>query len=59
VARANSNVDTNDSSEPAAGTFDGKGFSYSARSLVAAGLTPGAIVTRNGVSFTWPNVASG
>ncbi len=59
VARANNNIGTSDSSNPAAGNFDGKGYSYSAQSLAAAGLTPGAIVTHNGVSFTWPNVASG
>jgi predicted alpha-1,2-mannosidase len=39
--------------------FDGVGYSYSASALSSAGITPGSTVTANGVSFTWPNVASG
>jgi len=39
--------------------FDGVGYSYSASALSAAGVTPGSTITANGVSFTWPNVASG
>jgi predicted alpha-1,2-mannosidase len=39
--------------------FDGVGYSYSASALSGDGITPGSTVTANGVSFTWPNVASG
>jgi len=39
--------------------FDGVGYSYSASALSSAGITPGSTVTANGVSFTWPNAASG
>jgi phospholipase C len=48
-------LDTNQ----AAGDYDGGGFSYSATTLANAGLTPGAKVTADGVTFTWPNVAPG
>jgi hypothetical protein len=34
---------------------DGDGFSYSAQALAANGLTPGASVTSNGITYTWPN----
>ncbi|GHO83189.1 lectin [Dictyobacter formicarum] len=37
--------------------FDGDGYSYSAQQLNAAGYTPGATVTVNGIQYTWPNVA--
>jgi beta-glucosidase-like glycosyl hydrolase len=40
--------------DPAAGDFDGGGFSYSAQALAAAGFRPGARVTRDGLTFTWP-----
>lgn len=33
--------------------YDGVGFSYSANALAAAGLTPGATVTADGLSFNW------
>ena len=59
VQQANNNVGTSDNSNPTSGNFDGKGYSYSTQSLAAAGLTPGAIISHNGVSFTWPNVAAG
>ncbi|HWG26924.1 lectin [Actinospica sp.] len=39
--------------------FDGVGYSYSASALSGDGIAPGSTVTANGVSFTWPNVASG
>jgi beta-glucosidase len=40
--------------DPAAADFDGGGFSYSAQALAAAGFTPGARITRSGLTFTWP-----
>jgi predicted alpha-1,2-mannosidase len=38
--------------------YDGVGYSYSAQALAAAGLTPGGTVSADGLTFTWPNVAS-
>lgn len=59
LAQAYNNAGTSDNSNPSAGNFDGGGYSYSAQNLAAVGLTPGAVVNHNGVSFIWPNVASG
>ena len=42
----------------ACANFDGVGFSYSATALAQQGLTPGASVTADGLTFTWPNVAA-
>ena len=49
---------SNDGDTTCAADFDGDGFSYSAQALAAAGLTPGGTVTADGLTFTWPNVAS-
>ena len=49
----------NDSSPLSSGGFDGSGSSYSAQALTAAGLTPGATVAHDGLTFTWPNVPAG
>jgi hypothetical protein len=46
-------------SDQAAANFDGGGYSYSATGLANAGLTPGATVNADGLSFTWPDVAAG
>ena len=43
----------------APGDYDGGGRYYTADSLAAAGLTPGATVTVNGHAFTWPNADPG
>ncbi len=48
-----------DDSASSAANFDGGGFSYSAQALAAAGVSPGGKVTAGGVSFTWPDTASG
>jgi predicted alpha-1,2-mannosidase len=42
----------------ACANYDGDGFSYSADALASAGLTPGAAVNADGLTFTWPNVAA-
>jgi beta-galactosidase GanA len=39
--------------------FDDSGTSYSAEGLAAAGLTPGATLAADGMSFTWPDAAAG
>jgi len=56
---AYNNVGISDNSDPAVGNYDGGGYSYSAQALAAAGLTPGATVTHDGVTFTWPNAPAG
>jgi predicted alpha-1,2-mannosidase len=50
------NIGISDDSNPGAANFDGDGFSYSAQQLANDGYTPGATVTVNGISYTWPNV---
>jgi beta-galactosidase GanA len=39
--------------------FDGEGSTFSAQGLASVGVTPGATVSAGGLSFTWPDVASG
>jgi beta-glucosidase len=41
------------------GNYDGGGFSFDSDALPAAGLSPGASVTAQGVKFTWPDYAPG
>ena len=42
-----------------AADFDGGGFSYDARALQLAGVTPGSKVSADGVTFTWPTTNPG
>jgi hypothetical protein len=42
-------------SNQACADYDGDGFSYSADALATAGLAPGATVTSDGLTYTWPN----
>jgi beta-glucosidase len=49
------NAGISDDSNPGAANLDGGHLSYSAEALAAAGLTPGASFTRDGLTFTWPN----
>jgi beta-glucosidase len=44
---------------PLAANYDGGGYSFDAKALAAAGLTPGASVTAQGVTFSWPDYAPG
>ncbi|MBO0785929.1 MAG: glycoside hydrolase family 3 C-terminal domain-containing protein [Actinobacteria bacterium] len=53
------NSGISDDADPTGANFDGGGASYSAQALAAAGLTPGATVTHDGVTFTWPNAQPG
>jgi trehalose/maltose hydrolase-like predicted phosphorylase len=59
IAAADNNVGITSQATAAAGNFDGDGNSYSQASLAAAGLTPGAAVTADGVNVTWPAAAAG
>jgi len=56
------NVGVTDDSDPDPSSgfigFDDSGTSYSADGLAAAGLTPGATLTADGLSFTWPDAAA-
>jgi predicted alpha-1,2-mannosidase len=53
------NTGITDDSAPTQGNFDGSGNSYSAQALAADGITPGGTVASDGVTFTWPDTASG
>jgi hypothetical protein len=57
----NAGITDNSDPSPTSGFigFDGEGTSYSADGLAADGVTPGSAVSSGGVSFTWPDVASG
>ena len=59
LADAFGNPGISDDSNTSAGNLDGGGFSYSAQALAGAGLTPGATITHDGVTFTWPNAQPG
>jgi beta-glucosidase len=48
------NAGVSSDADPGAGDFDGGGFSYSAQALAAAGFTPGARITHDGLTFEWP-----
>ncbi|MBK3576631.1 lectin [Streptomyces sp. MBT65] len=41
------------------GGFDGGGWAFSQNALAAAGVTSGSPLTVDGVTYTWPTVASG
>jgi hypothetical protein len=49
---------SNDGDTTCDANYDGDGYSYSAEALAAAGLSPGGTVSADGLTFTWPNVAS-
>ncbi len=59
LADASANTGIGDDSALGAASFDGTGNSYSAQALTAAGLAPGAAVTHDGITFTWPDVPAG
>jgi hypothetical protein len=56
----NTGITDNASPTPSPGFegFDGEGTTFSAQGLAAAGLTPGATVNSDGLTFSWPNVPS-
>ncbi|GHO61671.1 alpha-1,2-mannosidase [Ktedonobacter sp. SOSP1-52] len=53
------NIGIGDDSNPGSADYDGVGYSYSAQQLAQAGFNPGATVSVNGTSYTWPNVSAG
>ena len=56
---ARNDIGISDDSNPGAGNLDSGNRSFSAQTLAAAGLTPGARVTHDGLTFTWPDTAPG
>ncbi|GIG62877.1 hypothetical protein Lfu02_72490 [Longispora fulva] len=59
LAAAFNNIGTTDDANPSVGTLSTSGKSYSRQALAALGYKPGATVTHQGTTFTWPNVAAG
>jgi beta-glucosidase len=59
LAAAYNNTGISGNSSPGSANLDGDGDSFSEQSLQAAGLSPGATITEQGVSYTWPDVAAG
>jgi len=59
LAAAYDNVGISDNAATSTGNLDGLGDSFSAEDLAAAGWVPGALVTLNDTTLTWPNVPSG
>jgi predicted alpha-1,2-mannosidase len=53
------NTGISDDSAPSGANYDGGGWSYSEQALTGAGLAPGASVTSDGITYTWPNVPAG
>ena len=58
-AAALDNPGVSDDGDQSKGSLDGGGYSLSAQALAAAGLTPGAAFTHDGIAFTWPDAPPG
>jgi Carbohydrate binding module (family 6)/F5/8 type C domain/Abnormal spindle-like microcephaly-assoc'd, ASPM-SPD-2-Hydin len=59
LAASFNNVGITADSDTAPGNYDGNGSSFSETALTNAGAGPGATVTSQGLSYTFPNVAAG
>jgi hypothetical protein len=59
VAAAFGNTGISDDTDTGAANIDGDGSSFSAQALASAGVTPGASLSYDGITFTWPDVAAG
>ena len=59
LAAAFDDAGISDDTNTTAGNLDGSGASLSAQALAAAGLASGAAFAHDGVTFTWPDTASG
>jgi hypothetical protein len=59
LAATYNNKGITDDNNPTIGSFDGGEASYSAQGLAAAGFSPGATVTHDGLAFAWPDTAPG
>lgn len=58
LSDAFNNIGITNDDNPTPGNLDG-GNSFSAQALAKEGLTPGATVKHDGVSFKWPDVSAG
>jgi hypothetical protein len=59
LAASFNNVGITADNNTAPGNYDGNGSSFSETALTNAGAAPGATVTSQGLSYTFPNVAAG
>jgi len=59
LAGAFNNTGISADTDVTAADFDGTGTSYSEQALTSAGFGPGAVITRDGLTFTWPDVPAG
>jgi hypothetical protein len=59
LAASFNNVGITADSDTAPGNYDGNGSTFSETALTNAGAGPGATVTSQGLSYTFPNVAAG
>jgi predicted alpha-1,2-mannosidase len=53
------NIGVSSDGQDVSSGYNGSNYTYSANALAADGVTPGAAVTANGVSYTWPDVPAG
>jgi alpha galactosidase A-like protein/alpha galactosidase C-like protein/fibronectin type III domain protein/alpha-galactosidase-like protein len=53
------NTGISDDTDTAAANIDGAGSSFSAQALASVGVSPGADLSYDGVTFGWPSAASG
>jgi hypothetical protein len=53
------NTGISDDTDTAAANIDGSGSSFSAQALASVGVTPGASLTYDGLTFAWPSAAAG
>lgn len=59
LTSAFNNVGIVDDASPGAADLGGGSTAYSAEALAAENITPGAQVTSQGLTYTWPDVAAG
>ena len=59
LAAAANGTGVSDDSAPTSASFDGSGYSYSAQALASVGVTPGASLPYNGLTYQWPAAAPG
>jgi Carbohydrate binding module (family 6)/F5/8 type C domain len=59
LAASFNNVGITADNNTAPGNYDGNGSSFSETALTNAGAAPGATITSQGLSYTFPNVAAG
>jgi Glycosyl hydrolase family 92 len=53
------NIGVSSDGQDVSSGYNGSGYTYSANALVADGVTPGAALTADGVSYTWPDIPAG